>query len=56
MRISCDAGIGDFNGNGHDNLLWQRQAGTVALWLLVGFTSTSTGIIGNPGSERADIA
>jgi hypothetical protein len=48
--------IGDYNGDGRDDILWQGPDGTFALWTLDGFAVTSVGLIGNPGAGWNDIA
>ncbi len=40
------AQVGDFNGDGKDDLIWRHDDGTVALWVMNGFSVTSTVIIG----------
>jgi hypothetical protein len=41
------AGIGDFDGNGSTDLLWQDNAGNVGMWLMNGTTVMSTAVLGN---------
>ena len=36
------AGIGDFTGDGDDDILWQNSNGSLAMWLMDGSTITST--------------
>jgi hypothetical protein len=47
--------IGDYNGDGCDDILWQGPDGAFALWTLNGLSVTSAGVIGNPGSGCTDI-
>ena len=43
------AGMGDLNGDGHRDLIWQNDAnGRLAAWLLVGDTVTFTGSLSIP--------
>ena len=42
-------GTGDFNGDGHSDILWQNDDGTVAIWELNGTSVIGTAIVGNPG-------
>jgi Alpha/beta hydrolase domain/FG-GAP-like repeat len=44
------AGIGDFDGNGSTDLVWQDNAGNVGIWLMSGTTVLSTAIVGNAPS------
>jgi hypothetical protein len=46
--------IGDYDGDGRDDILWQGPDGTFALWTLNGFSVTSAGVIGNPGGGWTD--
>jgi hypothetical protein len=32
IRLPCHAGIGDFDHNGHDDILWQDTNGAVTIW------------------------
>jgi hypothetical protein len=41
------AGIGDFDGNGSTDLLWQDTAGDVGIWLMNGTSILSTAVVGN---------
>ena len=36
------AGIGDFTGDGNDDILWRNSNGSLAMWLMDGSTITST--------------
>ena len=36
------AGIGDFNGNGNDDILWRNSNGSLAMWLMDGSTVFSS--------------
>jgi hypothetical protein len=43
-------GTGDFYGDGHTDILWQNDNGSVALWEMNGTTITQSGIVAaNPG-------
>jgi hypothetical protein len=45
-------GVGDFDGDGEADILWQHSAsGTVALWLMDGLTISSVGVSGAVGSD-----
>ena len=41
------AGIGDFDGNGSNDLLWTNSSGGVAMWLMNGTQIMSAPILGN---------
>ena len=43
--------VGDFNGDGRSDILWQGSDGTPAIWLMDGLTVLSNGPAGsfNPG-------
>ena len=42
-------GVGDFNGDGDADILWQNAAtGQVYVWLMTGTTIASTGAVGSP--------
>jgi len=44
------AGIGDFDGNGSTDLLWQDNAGNVGIWLMSGTSVIASKAVGNvPG-------
>jgi hypothetical protein len=32
IRLPCHAGIGDFDHNAHDDILWQDTNGAVTIW------------------------
>ncbi len=40
------AQIGDFSGDGKDDIVWRHTDGTLALCVMNGFSVTSTSIIG----------
>ena len=44
------AGIGDFTGNGDDDILWRQSSGALALWLMNGSTITSSQTVTYQGS------
>jgi hypothetical protein len=46
-------GIGDFNGDGKSDILWQGQDGTPSIWLMDGTNVLSVSSAGsfNPGSD-----
>ena len=41
------AGIGDFDGNGSEDILWRDTSGNVGVWLLNGASIQSTTVLGN---------
>jgi FG-GAP-like repeat len=41
------AGIGDFDGNGSEDILWRDTSGNVGIWLLNGTQVLSTAVLGN---------
>ena len=43
------AGIGDFDGNGSNDILWRDNQGNVSMWLLNGTSILSTTVLGNVG-------
>ena len=43
------AGTGDFNGDGHSDILLQNTNGTVAIWEMNGVSATSSAVLANPG-------
>jgi hypothetical protein len=46
------AGIGDFNGDGDADILWQNNAtGQLVVWLMNGTSISSSGSPGNPGNQ-----
>jgi hypothetical protein len=45
------ANIGDFNGDGRADILWQNADGGLSLWLLDGLAALATGGFGNPGAN-----
>jgi probable HAF family extracellular repeat protein len=47
------AGIGDFNGDGHADVLWRQSNGTLAMWLMNGSTITSSAAITYQGGALA---
>ena len=42
-------GTGDFNGDGHSDILLQNTNGTVAIWEMNGVSATSSAVLANPG-------
>ncbi len=43
---------GDFNADGHADILWQNDNGSAGIWLMDGFNVIGDGIVGfNPGSN-----
>jgi uncharacterized repeat protein (TIGR01451 family) len=46
-------GVGDFNGDGKDDLVWQHTNGQAAMWLMDGTDTTFVGAVGpfNPGAN-----
>ena len=43
--------VGDYNGDGRDDIMWQRNDGLVYAWFLDGATITSAGAITGIGPE-----
>jgi hypothetical protein len=39
--------VGDFNGDGMSDLLWQDNAGNTSIWLMGGTSIASTASVGN---------
>ena len=44
-------GVGDFNGNGKTDVLWQQTSGTVAIWLMNGTAISSVRVAGTIPSD-----
>src|SRR5204862_245063 len=44
------AGVGDFNGDGHSDILWTTASGGVAIWIMNGAT-----IIGNTVIQKSAV-
>jgi hypothetical protein len=42
-------GTGDFNSDGHSDILWQNDNGTPAIWLMNGLNFIGGGGLPNPG-------
>ena len=42
---------GDFNADGHTDILWQNDNGSVAIWEMNGTSFVGGGGVGNPGPE-----
>ena len=42
-------GTGDFNADGHADILWQNDDGEVDIWKMNGTTIVASGSVGNPG-------
>ena len=42
-------GTGDFNGDGHSDILLQNTNGNVAIWEMNGVSATSSAVVGDPG-------
>ncbi len=47
------AGVGDYNGDGRDDIIWRNDDGTLALWVMNGFSVTSQHIISVVPTEWA---
>jgi probable HAF family extracellular repeat protein len=47
------AGVGDFNGDGHADLLWRQNTGAVAIWLMNGSSIGSSAAITYQGNAVA---
>jgi hypothetical protein len=47
------AGIGDFNGDGHADVLWRNSAGSLVEWLMNGSAVMSSGPVTAAGSAAA---
>ncbi|MGD0368277.1 MAG: VCBS repeat-containing protein, partial [Acidobacteriaceae bacterium] len=42
------AGVGDFNGDGKSDILWQNSTtGQIYIWFINGTTTASTGSVGS---------
>ena len=41
------AGVGDFNGDGRADILWQHASGAVVLWFMNGTAGAGTGLVGS---------
>jgi hypothetical protein len=41
------AGIGDFDGNGSEDILWRDSAGNIGIWLMNGTSIYQTPVLGN---------
>jgi hypothetical protein len=41
------AGIGDFDGNGSEDILWRDNAGNIGIWLMNGTSIYQTLVLGN---------
>ena len=51
-RVGRSIGTGDFNDDGHSDILWQNTSGQVAIWEMNGTNEISGGLVGsNPGSS-----
>ena len=51
-----EIGTGDFNGDGHSDILWQNTSGQAAVWELNGATVSAAALIGgNPGPSWKEI-
>ena len=46
-------GTGDFNNDGHSDILWQNDDGSVAIWEMNGTNFIGGGGVGNPGPNLA---
>src|SRR6185437_9872481 len=44
-----EAGSGDFNGDGHSDILWQDASGQIAIWNMNGTNVIGGGSLANPG-------
>jgi hypothetical protein len=42
-------GTGDFNGDGHADIVWQNDSGEVVIWQLNGTAVIGGGSVANPG-------
>ena len=45
------ADVGDYNGDGKDDIFWRRDDGLLAVWNMNGFATLSTGTTGSIGSD-----
>ena len=48
-RAGTRIGTGDYNGDGHSDILFQNSSGEVAVWEVSGNTVIGGGSIGSPG-------
>ena len=47
-----EVGTGDFNGDGHSDILWQNANGQAAIWEMNGTSAIGGGIVAaNPGTS-----
>jgi hypothetical protein len=42
-------GVGDYNGDGKSDILWQNSSGEVGIWAMNGTSVISTASLANPG-------
>ena len=42
-------GVGDYNNDGHSDILWQNSSGEVYIWEMNGTSIVGGGSLGNPG-------
>ncbi len=47
------AGVGDFNGDGHADLLWRQNTGSLAIWLMNGSSISSSAAVTYQGNAVA---
>jgi len=55
-RRAGRAAIGDFNGDGYADILWQSDNGQVAIWEMNGTSFIGGASLGNPGPGWHPIA
>ena len=44
------ANVGDYNGDGKADILWQNSDGSLSIWEMDGLTAIGGGSLWNPGS------
>jgi hypothetical protein len=51
-----EVGTGDFNGDGHSDILWQNTNGQVAIWEMNGTNVIGMAVVGaNPGPSWQEV-
>ena len=44
-------GVGDYNGDGRDDILWQHDNGLVYVWLMNGAAISASGALSGIGAD-----